>query len=430
MGSSTQLAVPTAAPTGAGGSNAGFQMSAADVWRVIRANLWLILLFVVLGAVGGYYGNEYLARHYSKYTATGIVRIMPLQSMDLAHPNSGMDNQTLAIEQKTEARIIQSDGLFYSVLNDSASPIRDTNWWKVTCNGEPSKARRDLTEKLTAQPLLDSSLINVSMTASDPADTKTIVLTVVNEAITIKQKSIRAKNQAESSRLTDAKNNVDRELREVTKEAKEKASKLNLNGMATVGPGNSKDLELNKRVEAMLAMQSNANNAESAYNSFIESLKRGDTPPMVEEHVNQDTNIVQLRNMVDNLDLKLADMQAGKLGTNNPSVKSLQQSRDVYQQRYEDSKSQKTAQMVDLLKVELAAQKENTAKQYKQIEDSVMAVKKDLADLNSGMTEYMALKEKEVILRKQSDEYKSALDNMEQMLRAADFNSLDWAQQP
>src|SRR2546427_11014561 len=114
----TQLAVPTAPPVAGGSTGPAFQMTGADVWRVIRANLWLIVLFVAIGAVAGYYGNGYLERHYSTYTAKGIVRILPLQSMDLTHPNqSTMDNQSLAIEQKTDARIIQSEGSIYAVLN-------------------------------------------------------------------------------------------------------------------------------------------------------------------------------------------------------------------------------------------------------------------------------------------------------------------------
>jgi len=135
---STQLAVPTAPPHGVASGGPAFQMTGADVWRVIRANLWLIALFVIAGTIGGYYLNGYLERHYSTYTATGIARILPLQSMDIAHPlQSTMDNQSLVIEQKTDAHLIQSDGTFFAILNQAENPIRDTN-----CSRSPATVSR------------------------------------------------------------------------------------------------------------------------------------------------------------------------------------------------------------------------------------------------------------------------------------------------
>src|SRR4051794_21849133 len=62
---------------GAGGvpAPAGFGMTAGDVWRVLRANAWLIVLAVLLGGVIGFVVNMYLAKNYSRYTATGWVQI-------------------------------------------------------------------------------------------------------------------------------------------------------------------------------------------------------------------------------------------------------------------------------------------------------------------------------------------------------------------
>src|SRR3954466_6275916 len=69
----TQLAVPghmmPPAPAG------GFRMTGADVWRVIRANLWLIITLVVLMGGLGYLANRYLANNYPRYTASGLVRV-------------------------------------------------------------------------------------------------------------------------------------------------------------------------------------------------------------------------------------------------------------------------------------------------------------------------------------------------------------------
>src|SRR5580658_2331396 len=141
------LAVPNAGPAAVGGG--GFQMTGADVWRVIRANLWLVMLLVVIGGVAGFFFNGYLEKNYAIFTATGYIRILPLQQIDPLHPvAAGTEPQSLLVEQKTEAQLIHSDGLINDVLSDSTSPIRQTSWWLVTCNSDPQKARRLLSDKL------------------------------------------------------------------------------------------------------------------------------------------------------------------------------------------------------------------------------------------------------------------------------------------
>src|SRR5271155_5396360 len=85
----SQLAVPSYTSPAALGSG-GFQMSGADVWRVIRANLWLVFLLVTACGIGGYFFNGYLEKNYAVYTATGYVRILPLQQIDPLHPTASM----------------------------------------------------------------------------------------------------------------------------------------------------------------------------------------------------------------------------------------------------------------------------------------------------------------------------------------------------
>src|SRR5437868_1702481 len=66
------LAVPGAM---GGGVAAAAGMTAGDVWRVIRAHIPLIIFALFLGAGIGLGANYYCSRHYSRYTATGLVQI-------------------------------------------------------------------------------------------------------------------------------------------------------------------------------------------------------------------------------------------------------------------------------------------------------------------------------------------------------------------
>src|SRR5688500_7601741 len=77
-------ATPLALPPGLGGAQASanaFQMNGADVWRVIRSNIWLILGLFVLSIGVGYGLNSYLAAKHSSYTASGLVQVLPPVNM-------------------------------------------------------------------------------------------------------------------------------------------------------------------------------------------------------------------------------------------------------------------------------------------------------------------------------------------------------------
>jgi capsular exopolysaccharide synthesis family protein len=388
----------------------------------------LITLFVIIAAIAGYYTNGYLEKHAAKYTATGLVRILQLQSMDPLHPNAnGMDIASLAIEQKTEAQMITSDGLVNKVLNDE--DVRLTNWWLITCNADPAKARRSLSERLSASATLDTQLIKVQMTCSDPKDTATIVRAVVTEAIKEKKELIRHKYEADFSRLTDQKERREAELRQKERDATDLASKLFEHGAMSTSGVTQKELELQEKVRAQLDMQRNATAAQAMYDSFMTALKNGETPPMVEERVNQDPNIVGYRQDLEHTDLQLAQASR-QLGTANPSVKQLQDMRDVYQHKYEDARAEKIAQATDLMKVELTNQKDSTAKSLTDIGDQVQKIKTEMAELGAKMADYNNLRDQQGHLREEIAQDTKALDDMNTMMRNADFTSLDWAQLP
>lgn len=335
----SQLAVPSYASQGPAAPS--FQMSGGDVWRVIRANLWLIILCVVVSGVAGFYTNGYLAQHYSTYTATGLIRILPLQSNDPLHPsNVDQSTATLAIEQKTEASILKSDGLINEVLSDSTNPIRQTTWWTVTCNGEPTKARRLLADRLTAASVLESQLISVAMSAPDPRDTKIIVTAVVDQAIKDKRDFIRSKNEADRNRLVEQKTRYETLLRDASKDVEDLGSKLNLNGIQTSGGIGSKELELHERVKAQLEMQSVATAAENAYNGFIAQLQKGEEPIRVTDLVNQDQTVNQYKQLLTQADLQINDAAGTKLGSSNPMLLQLQSRRDMYQKKYDDARAE------------------------------------------------------------------------------------------
>src|SRR5437879_2649425 len=110
--SSTPLAVG-GPPGGAIAQSGQAQLNSADVWRVIRSNLWLILVAIVLSAAIGYTLNWWLARYHSRYTAVGLIQIQPATPLGLSadYRQPIGDNTSLAVDQKTHAALLMHESL-------------------------------------------------------------------------------------------------------------------------------------------------------------------------------------------------------------------------------------------------------------------------------------------------------------------------------
>src|SRR5438876_8861619 len=76
----TQLSVPSQFQMV--GAQSASRMTGADVWRVIRANLWLIVVMLIVMGGLGFAANQYLAGHYPRYTATGLIRVETVINYD------------------------------------------------------------------------------------------------------------------------------------------------------------------------------------------------------------------------------------------------------------------------------------------------------------------------------------------------------------
>ncbi len=425
----SQLAVPSYAAPTAPLATGGFQMTGSDVWRVVRANLWLVFLLVAVCGVAGYFFNGYLERNYAVYTATGYIRILPLQKLDPLSPGGSIvDTSSLLVEQRTEAQLLHSDGLINDVLSDSTSPIRQTSWWKDTCNGDPQIARHLLADKLVASPLLDSQLISVSMSASNRADTRVIVTAIVSREIANNREFISHRNEGDYKRMLDAKNRYEAALADDTQAVDSLASALDLSGLSTQG-NSPLQQELSQRVIDQNKAASDYAKADAAYTNFMTEYQHGEDPPQLAQTVNMDPEVSQLRQQVDYYDTQLSLAQT-KYGPEFPIVQDAQKSLDFFQQKYESKKAEVAANDKIAFKAELAADRDSTKKALDAVTKSVEDLKKQIADLGSKMATYKTRLASQQHNREAVEQYTKELDNMDQMARNATFSSLDWAQYP
>src|SRR6185437_15572857 len=107
-------------------------LTGADVWRVIRANIWLILIALAVSAVVGYLANMYLLAKFSRYTSVGYLRVLTQPEMPHGGGDfygAGVNTAELEIEQRTHSKLLLHEGLLSQVLANSQA-IRQTDWFK------------------------------------------------------------------------------------------------------------------------------------------------------------------------------------------------------------------------------------------------------------------------------------------------------------
>src|SRR5687767_9131939 len=112
-------------PAGQGG------LTAADMWRIIRGTLWLILITVLVASVAGYGVNSYLARYHSQYTAKGYVYVrgqgeLPRPGVEIREPQPS----EIELLQNTQSAMLLHEGLFMQAIQNNESRIRRTKWFQ------------------------------------------------------------------------------------------------------------------------------------------------------------------------------------------------------------------------------------------------------------------------------------------------------------
>ena len=427
-GSSSQLAVPGGQAATVAAAPAGIQMTPGDVWRVIRANLWLIVLLAVVSAVGGFFLNDYLAKHYARYSTYGLIRIRGQQSTNPLQPASEISAEALERAQRTQTVGIKADSTLDDVLMESDNPIRQTAWWRVLCNGDPQIAHQKLSEQLSVDPEPGSELIRVAVTGPIRADTPVLITSIVNRAIQNQRQDNRSKVEAERKMLADAKDRNDAQLRSVSRELRDRADELNRDGGTTDGHS-SKDIELSREVDRNIQLQNDKVTAENAYNGLKSQIDRGEIPAKVSTMVEADRDVQEYKATERAIQDQLAYI-SGDGNQQHPNILAMQKRLAQTQQSLQNVRSEKTAQFSRMLLDDLSGTRQTSAQLLEQSNAQVATLKQAIADLATKYGAYVELKDREATYRDKGKQYDDRMNNLENMIREADFGSLAWYVRP
>ncbi|HYO10090.1 MAG TPA: polysaccharide biosynthesis tyrosine autokinase [Tepidisphaeraceae bacterium] len=420
---------PLALPTPGGGQQQpSFQMTGGDVWRVIRSNLWVILISLVVSAGLGVGLNKYLSRYHSSYTAVGFCQVTPPFNFSLLDRNTPvtMDIQSLAVDQKTQANLLQNEALFVQVLQNDNSEVRKTTWFQ-SFDLDPIRAKDNLKRRFDVDVIPESKLISVRMSYSNPRDCKVIVEEIVNTHLENQKKINQNKQLERSVMLNNLKQRYQFRRDELGRDLREKAVQLSVDGMGTPGRLSAKEVELQDLLKNQFEIQRNRDDAGTAYKSAVDQLNDGQDLPGAQEEIARDNEVQSLRAQVNNLDYQLGAIS--DLGPQHRQRLNLQRMRDDIQRKLEDAQAAVRARANAGMVEKLRQMRDATEGQLKAIQERVDNAKQDLGSLTNAMNQYLTIKDDELTTRELLKQVNDQLEQISQMGNA-DISTIQWATHP
>ncbi|MGB7159458.1 MAG: polysaccharide biosynthesis tyrosine autokinase [Tepidisphaeraceae bacterium] len=428
-------ALAPAGPVGphAPGAAPAFAMTGADVWRVIRTNLWLIIGMLVLSTAIGVGLYFYLLKKHASFTATGFIEIKPAAVLDLTKDTPvEFNQQMLAIEQRTQVQFLTHESLLSRLFSNPNKKIRETGWFKQFANGSNpiAAAKQELSEELSVRPIPDSKLVAVSMSYRDGKEAKIIVEDVVNQHLEDRRQISTDEQLKRGGVLKLEQRNYERQLDEVMGRIRTTITQLNIDGAGTPATGRlvPKEEELRKLIDAQYEIQRNASLAKSQLDNITEQQQNGIDPPGVEEMVNRDQDVMYFKQAINDLDVRLARM--AHLGEQHREVQKLRSERDSTQTKLDEARGAIRTSATDALIQMAKSDQERTEAQLKEITERIASANADLGALTYKMTTYLTDRDEEEVLRTKLQEYKESLERINQAELQRDLGGVKWGQQP
>lgn len=406
----------------------GSQMSGADVWRVIRSNVWLIIVMVVVGAASGYGLNYWLKLYHSRFTATGVLQVVTPETSDLLSPFISGGSNDLTTDLKTHAVLLRDPSLITQVLQNPDSEIRTTAWFRDFRSLQ--EAKQDLRDNLDVAIQPESRLLRVSMTYNDPNSCQVIVTAIAEQYIK-NQKEINQNKQYDRHR--DLEGRLVKEemsLKAVNGEIADKESELNSNGVSgTMNKISAKDMELSQLLQSSLTQQLELDAANDALASLKRQIDANQDPPKVAALIAADPEVAMYRQSVGALELAASEALEN-LGPEHSSVKELQARQKLLEGKLATAKS--TAQTRCRMEVlEDASEKASLAQRsLDQMAKRIEALKGDMAHLTDVMTDLLEKQSEKEGYETKIRQINDQLSQIDSLAVKHDFSGVDWAAKP
>ncbi|HEV7297851.1 MAG TPA: polysaccharide biosynthesis tyrosine autokinase [Tepidisphaeraceae bacterium] len=398
----------------------------ADLWRIFRANLWITIPIMVLSVIGGYFANRYLDTYHKKYTSTGLIQVQPaVLNNPLTSTAQNIDLNTIAYEQKGQIQLLRHESLLSQVFQNPEAQIKKTKWF-AQYDGQVQRAKSDLADELRISPIVESKLIAVSMSYSEPKDTSDIVRDVIDQHLRNQQRVSQDDTSKRRAVLNSLKSQYDRRLNELSRELREKQIQLNIEGMGAPGRLSVKEMNMSARVQQLLELNMEGQLLQAKLGTMKQQNDRGEVPASIQLEIDRDPVLQDLERS-----LNMAEMQPVDPATaNNPRTIAQQASITALRDKLELLRSQKLNKSMvaafEQLQSELSANQQSA----KTLSDEIDKMKQELGVLNNSLSVYLNAQDEEKFLRDQKKEVDDTLELMSVTANPQDTAKVTWAQPP
>lgn len=381
------------APAGAAGQQGG--MTANDILRVLRANIWLIIAFLILGGIAGVAAYWVLNKYYPRFTAVGFVRVDPPRMIDPT--GSAQQEETIEVGQigvlaKTQAQLLSNPVLFKTVLGQVNLEIQQTKWINQfkRANGtlDDGKAREDLEDHFGVAPVADSQLIRVSFTCNDPRDARIVVQDIVNQHLIDQDRSRRDRTASRTEQLNNMKRRLEFAINQRQVEIRELNKRLADSGMAVTNRMSPREAELYELTRSLIELKTDHEQAKQQYEQVVGQLNQGIDPPTVEAYVNQDQQIFSLRSMLAAVEIELKSMPSQ--GNLNRRLDDLEARRAATEQQLADRLAEVKITARAAIRSSAEQMFAYTQAQLEGVNDRMASLRSELGDLNFTIFEAMS----------------------------------------
>ncbi|MEM8872903.1 MAG: hypothetical protein AAGD32_01475 [Planctomycetota bacterium] len=324
-------AVPGSAPGG---------LTPADVFRVLRQNLIWIILITGLFLAAGYGVFYYLNQNHKEFQAIGLLRINNATAVDpvtgrVLETSSGRIN--IEIKQATEAALLKSDDLWSAVLSDTTYNVQDTAWYQNFVTGtrfNAAAAKADFEDRISINAIPESELVRVAVSAPSPDDarilTNALISTHVDRQSNNNSNNVRNLIADYNQQISSLSAEIGQIEARISSLSRGTGSEGNVDAQSLLAQQALQDLQ-RQRSTAIADLEA-AKQASSAFNSQI---SRGLEPTEVQQAVEMDPEVQNLRQTVTGLEIQLEQLRE-RFGSGNQVVRDTELQLREFSARMED----------------------------------------------------------------------------------------------
>lgn len=380
-------------PTGAIMAPGAFQMTPADMMRIIRANIWLILILVMVCGAAGYLAHRVWAAFWPSYTATGLLEIKTEITRDaVTEKTSEVTDTRLVTLARTQQQMLTFPELWSSVLA-KPGPMRDTEWFKQF-KGDIQEAKDDLEKHFRVAPFPDSALLTVRMTCRNARDAKIIVDEIVKEHLERQRRVADDAMTEQTKGLNLLKDRFDKEIADISSLRQNRQMLLAEKGAGVEGMFSAKEAELRALVEGLITISSQASEAEGQFLRAKQQFESGQTPPEVQARIDMDPLVNALSRELAQYQI-MRDAKGETYGKEHKEYLNATKLAELTEKALSERKNELRVLNSNLLIAQLEGAAAGKKNELESLRKNIDELKKDHVEFSRLLAQLQLYKEKE-----------------------------------